>query len=151
VAFFIMRELSSDTLYYKGLAGFIIGPPLIVLFVNYFMINNVPDILKDIIYFLLLIVIITQGRLILKSRKVFYNNKTMQLKNHFTKQSEDVLLTDIISLKKAFSLEKEKNRNMFKLTYLKNTKKHTIYFFRSMKLPFVDNLDVFIGLDKLVK
>lgn len=147
MAFFIMKELSSDTLYYKGLTGFIIGPLLIVFFVKYFMVNNVPDILKDIIYFLLLIVIITQGRLILKSRKVFYNNKIMRLKNYLTKQSEDVLLTDIISLKKAFSLQKEKNRNMFKLTYLKNTKRQTIYFFRSMELPFVDNLEVFIGLD----
>ena len=115
------------------------------------MVHNVPDLLKDFIYFLLLIVIITQGRLILKSRKVFYDNKIMQLKNYFTKQSEDVRLTDIISVKKAFSLQKEKNRNMFKLTYLKNSKKHAIYFFKSLELPFVDNLEGFIGLDKIVK
>jgi len=89
-----MRELSSDTLYYKGLAGFIVGPPVIILFVKYFMVHNVPDLLKEVIYFLLLIVIITQGRLILKSRKVFYDNKIMQLKNYFTKQSEDVQLTE---------------------------------------------------------
>ena len=146
-----MRELSSDTLYYKGFAGFIVGPPLIVLFVKYIMVHNVPDLLKYAIYFLLLIVIITQGRLILKSRKVFMNNKIMQLKNYVTKQSEDVQLTDIISVKKAFSLQKEKNRNMFKLTYLKNSKKHTIYFFRCLELPFVNNLEAFVGLNKIVK
>lgn len=146
-----MRELSSDTLYYKGLAGFIVGPTLIVLFVKYFMVDNVPDILKYIIYFLLLFVIITQGRIILKSRKVFYNNKIVQLKYYFIKQSEDVQLTDIINLKKVFSLQKEKNRHMFKLTYLKNTEKHTIYFFRSLELPFVDNLEGFIGLDKIAR
>lgn len=151
MAFFIMRELSSDTLFYKGLAGLIVGPIVIVLFVKYIMVHNVPDLLKNVIYFLLLIVIITQSRLILKSRKVFYDNKIMQLKNYFNKQSENVQLTDIISVKKAFSLQKEKNRNMFKLTYLKNSKKHTIYFFKSLELPFVDNHEDFIGLDKIVK
>jgi len=75
----------------------------------------------------------------------------MLLKTHFTKQSEELPLTDVVSLKKAFSLQKENNRNIFKLTYLKENKTHTIYFFRTLELPVVDDLDVFIGLDKLVK
>ena len=139
-----MKELSSDTLYYKGFAGFIVGPTLIVLFIKYIMVHNVSDLSKDVIYFLLLIVIMTQGRLILKSRKVFYDNKLMLLKNYFTKQSDEIHLADIVSIKKAFSLQKEKDSNMFKLTYLKNTNKYTIYFFRSQELPFVDNLEAFI-------
>jgi hypothetical protein len=124
-----MKKLSSDSLYYQGLVGFIIGPVIIVLFVNYIMVNNVPDLLKEFIYFLLLILIITQGRLLYKTRQVFYNNAIMLLKTHFTKQSEELQLTDIISLKKAFSLQKERNRNLFKLTYLKGNKKYTAYFF----------------------
>lgn len=145
-----MRKLSSDFLYYKGLAGYIVGPVAIVLFVKYIMVHNVPDLLKDFIYFLLLILIITQGRLIYKTRQVFYNNKIMLLKSHLTKQSEELQLPDIVSLKKTFSLRKERNRNMFKLTYLKENKKHTIYFFRILDLVAVDDLDVFIGIDKLV-
>src|ERR1700761_8993536 len=146
-----MKKLSSDFSYYKGLIGFIIGPILIVLFVKYIMTTGVPDLLKDFIYFLLLILTITQGRLIYKTREVFYNNKIMLLRTHFTKQSEELQLKDIISLKKAFSLQKEYKNNLFKLKYLKDNKKHAIYFFISLEIPVVDDLDVFIGLDKSVK
>jgi hypothetical protein len=146
-----MRKLSSDALYYKGLVGLIIGPVLIVLFVKYIMVHNVPDLFKDFIFFLLLILIATQGRLLFKTRQVFYNNKTVFLETYFTKQLEELQLTDILSLKKAFSLQKERNRNMFKLIYLKGNKKRTIYFLRSLDLVAVDDLEVFIGLDKLAR
>lgn len=154
MAFFInliMRKLSSNTLYYKGFVGFIIGPILIVLFVNYIMIHNVPNLFKDSIYLLVLILIIIQGRLLFKTRQVFYSNKIMLLESYFTKQSEELQLTDIISLKKAFSLQKKRSRNMFKLKYIKNNKVRTIYFFRSLDLVAVDNLEAFIGLDKILK
>jgi hypothetical protein len=144
-----MKKLSSDILYYKGFAGFIIGPVLIVLFVKYIMVHNVPDLFKDFVYFLLLIVIVTQGRLIYKTRQVFYNNKKMLLMSYFTKRSEEIELADVISIKKAFSLQREMKRNTYKITFMKDTKPHSIYFFKSLELSFVDNLEVFIGLDKI--
>jgi hypothetical protein len=144
-----MRKISSNYLFYKGLVGFVIGPFLVVLFVRYIMINNVPDFLKDFIYFLLLVVIVTQGRLIYKTRQVFYNSKKMLLKNYFTKQSDELQLEDIVSIKKAFSLQRERNRNLYKLIYTKENKNYSIYFFIILELASVDNLEVFIGLDKI--
>jgi hypothetical protein len=144
-----MKKLSSDTLYYKGFIGFIIGPFLIILFVKYVMVNNVSDFIKECIYILLLVIIITQGRLMYKTRQAVFDDKKILLKWYFTKQSCDVLLSDVISLKKAFSLQKKANRNLYKLTYYNHNKIYSIYFFRDLDLAAVDNLYAFVGLDKI--
>ncbi len=56
-----MKKLSSNFLFYKGLAGYIIGPPIIILWVRFFMNNNVPSFLPYSVYILLLLSLIWQG------------------------------------------------------------------------------------------
>jgi len=141
-----MKKLSSDFLYYKGLTGYIVGPALVILFVKFIMVNNVPDLLKDIIYCLLIIVIITQGRLIYKTRQVVYNSTNIILTTYFTKKSENIQITKVVSLKKAFSLQRKANRKLYKLTYLRENEVYSIYFFKALALSYVDDLERVIGV-----
>lgn len=80
-----------------------------------------------------------------KSRRIFYDNKTLFLENYFTKKTEKVLATNVISLKKAFSLHKKRNRKLLKIIYLKDNKKQTIYFYRSSEFVTINDLEVLIG------
>ncbi|MCD8742082.1 hypothetical protein LT679_15820 [Mucilaginibacter roseus] len=140
-----MIKISSDSRFYRGFFGLIIGPILIVLFVENIMSDNVSNYFKNSVYCLFLILIMTQIRLVFKSRRIFYDNKTLFLENYFTKKTEKVLATNVISLKKAFSLHKKRNRKLLKIIYLKDNKKQTIYFYRSSEFVTINDLEVLIG------
>jgi hypothetical protein len=138
-----MKKISSDSQFYNGLTGYLIGPILITLFIKYIM-NS--DVLKYVGYTFLIILLIWQGWILYRSRHVVWDYDELILTNYFNKKSENVPIVVVLSLKKAFSLQREAKRNLYKLTYQKNNKSCSIYFFKALELDDIEDLSDYIGV-----
>lgn len=141
-----MKKLSSDVLYYRSLVGLFIGPILIIIFVRIFWAQSFTDNIIIIIYFLLIILVLVQSYKQLKYRKVLYSSKSLTIKTYFSKDEITVPLSEIIDLKKAFSLARKPARFSYKMKFNYRGKQHAVYFFKALELYNVEDLKTFLGI-----
>ena len=78
-----MKELSSDTLYYKNTIGLIVGPVLIAAFISFFWKNNFPDSVVNVSYAVLVIFTINRWIVWFHNKKVYYSGNSLILKSYF--------------------------------------------------------------------
>ena len=139
-----MKELSSDTLYYKNTIGLIVGPVLIAAFISFFWKNNFPDSVVNVSYAVLVIFTINRWIVWFHNKKVYYSGNSLILKSYFGDKSQSISIVDIVNVKFMYNFSVKKERKLIKLSFESKGKSSYIYFFRNSDKTSLDNL-----LDKI--
>jgi len=139
-----MNELSSNFLFYRTVITWILFPFIMVVFINVFWVNNFSNLAVIISYIVVGLLTIRQVFKLNKYRMVFYDERNMLLRNYFSKRSTEVPITNIINIKKAFSLARKSMRMTYKITYTDENGMHSIYFYKTPRLYSTDDLNSII-------
>lgn len=128
----------------------IIGPILIAIFIQIFLLHSFNRIPIIIIYTILLLIVINQLFALFKYRQLFYNDTTLTIKKYFNNESIEIPINSVNSIDKKFSLSKEYTQMSYKLTYKSEGKKFTVYFYKAVNLYNVDDIASYIGVENKV-
>ena len=135
-----MKELSSDTLYYKNTIGLIVGPVLIAAFISFFWKNNFPDSVVNVSYAVLVIFTINRWIVWFHNKKVYYSGNSLILKSYFGDKSQSISIVDIVNVKFMYNFSVKKERKLIKLSFESKGKSSYIYFFSNSDKTSLDNL-----------
>ena len=142
-----MKYLSSDILYYRGLTGLIVAPVLFFIFIQMFLVNNFSNLAVKIIYGVLTLFILIQWYKTLKTRKVILDAQDLILETYFTKKSVKVSFNEVVNIRKVFRLSSRPTM-YYKMTYKKDEKENSIYFFKAFEFYNVDDLMGYLGIER---
>jgi len=145
-----MKKLSSDILFYQGLAGLIIGPFIIFFFIRTFFITAFPPVIIPIFYVLLAYITIRGCYGVYKARRISFDDRCIFLENYFSKKFIQIPLNDVISITPCFTLYRNSfsGRKRYNITYMYDGRQNTIKFFKSLELFHVNNIENLIGLQQ---
>lgn len=144
-----MKKLSSDILFYQGLAGLIVGPVLIFFFIKYVFSQSFPSHVIPFFYVLLVFITIRGYYSAFKAKRISFDDQNMFLGNYFSKKFIQIPLNDVISIIPSFTLySSTSGRKRYCITYMYDDNQKTTKFFKSLELYHVHNLENLIGLEK---
>jgi hypothetical protein len=141
-----MKELSSDTLFYRGLIGLIVGPFVLLIFIRFFWAKSFSSTAMIISYIGLVLFTLFQWYKIFKYKKILYSNQAVSIRSYFFKTSIEVPFSQVVNIKKKFTFGSKASRLSYKITFHYNGKTHSAYFFKALRLYNVDDLADYIGI-----
>jgi uncharacterized RDD family membrane protein YckC len=143
-----MKKLSSDALFYQKLIGLVLVPGIFFLFINFGFPKDAPIFIIYIFYAFLAFIVVKGCFAAFKSKRIIYDNGYVSIQNYFNDNTITIAVADVISISKAFSLNKPQQGIKYNMTFLYNGEQQKVSFYKSLELYYIDNLEGLIRIGK---
>ncbi len=79
-------------------------------------------------------------------KQVLYNRSVLVINTYFSRESIEVQISDVISIKKIFSLYPQYFRMIYKITFMYENGLRDVLFYKSLSLYQTDDIEGLLGI-----
>lgn len=136
----------SDILYYRALVVAVIGPIVLYFFINAMTEDDTSNAARLILYSVIGVIMIRQWYVLLNTRKVLLDSKSIIIKRYFSNKEKLVPISSILDVQAVFNAVKKREGLLYVLKYDDNGVKQKIYFYKPFDLHNIGDLRKYFGL-----